>query len=35
VAATEAQGNTADINGDGKVNLSDLAILAANWMWER
>jgi hypothetical protein len=27
-------GNPADLNGDGKVDMADLAILAANWLWQ-
>ena len=27
-------GDAVDLNGDNKVNLQDLAILAENWLWE-
>jgi hypothetical protein len=27
-------GNPADLNGDGKVDMADLAIFAANWLWQ-
>jgi hypothetical protein len=34
LTVAEGRLNTADITGDKKVNLEDLAMLAANWLWE-